>query len=111
MSLDLDGPYLWPHGIGKFSSGVPTGVAIGRSICNIAGYFPLVGIITGIFRIVFGFVGLEDPHEPTRTSSKVVMIRGIIEILGAGSLFAVVDVGCSIARLVREHRDAAVQAN
>jgi hypothetical protein len=109
MTLSVNGPVFKLAGIGKFAPQISEDG--GRKLFtgfNIAGYFPLVGLITGIFRIKFGAQAHNESGQvaAVKLAAKVFIVRGIMECLGLGILCAPVDIGCSLARLVREHRDA-----
>jgi hypothetical protein len=106
MALELNGPVLGTLGIGKFSNDFDESSRTIHSLANIGGYIPIIGLITGIFRIIFGVHGLGCADENVRAASKVMICRGILESLGLGILMAPVDIGCSLARLVKDHNEA-----
>ncbi len=110
MCLSLDGPVLLGCGIGNFGKTIRKSVdademSLFLSLTNIGGYIPLIGIISGIAHIMLGEIIVHEPDASPdeRTSGRVFIIRGLLEILGVGGVLAPIDIGCSIARLVREH--------
>jgi hypothetical protein len=110
VNLQLDGPVLKSFGIGKFSSSDQDFSKIVTAF-NLVGTIPLVGIISGIFRFAIAKTILNDPdtNSDGRTGAKVLIVRGILECLGVGILLTPVDIGCSLARLVRDHRKASLE--
>ena len=63
------------------------------NILNAVGYIPVLGIITGIFRIAIGVWVEED------ASKRAIFIgRGITELVGCGILFLIPDLIASIGR-------------
>jgi hypothetical protein len=66
---------------------------------NLLGYFPLLGIITGIFRLYVGIAGLrneacrdsdnEEGNKERKVFSALQIARGIFEIVGLGAVLGV----------------------
>jgi hypothetical protein len=63
---------------------------------NIAGYFPITGLITGIIRFKASYYGRE--REEYRKFNYALIGRGIVECLGAGILLFVIDIIVTIGR-------------
>jgi hypothetical protein len=105
MSFDLDGPLFGSFGIGKFGPWASDEECRSFSEANTAGYLPILGLLPGTFRLVVGVPYYRDENSTLRIVSRVFIVRGIVECLGAGIFFAPIDIGCSLARLVREYRD------
>jgi hypothetical protein len=104
--IDLNGPVLGTFGIGKFDPGLSEEGCRDTSLLNVAGYIPLIGLITGIYRAIIGVAALNQEDPDTRACGIVFVVRALVECLGLGIIFcAPVDIGCSLARLVREHLD------
>lgn len=57
------------------------------SVINILGYFPVIGIITGLFRLIVGSMALPFNEE----WGSYQITRGVIEIAGMGVIFSIFD--------------------
>ncbi len=105
MYLDLDGSALISFGfrrLGNSTDEDENSLFTAFNVLNIAGYLPLAGIISGVYRLALGREGLKTQDNEARTFGKVMIARGILECLGVGAVLAPADVGCTAARLVRD---------
>jgi hypothetical protein len=109
MSLDLDGPVLTSFRLGSWEAGrgagTDTEMSLMGNLSYIAGYIPVIGIIAGLFHIVVGRSLQTEEEAESRAFGRVWVVRGILEILGVGILLAPIDIGCTIARFVRDFLD------
>lgn len=83
----------------SFITGTPTPSWVAYNMATVAGYLPLVGAIVGIWRIASqGFhAGQKGVHgwEPFQIA------RGVVEVLGLGSLLLIPDLVVTIRRAWR----------
>lgn len=76
---------------------------------NVAGYIPLIGIISGIYRAsVFGralYQGPGEESESERIFYRVMFARGIFESVSCGALLLPVDLTITLIRETRFCRE------
>jgi hypothetical protein len=92
------------YGIGTFRSEVQPD-ATETSMMNVGGYLPVVGTVIGLARIAQLKEGRKN-HSIPKLALVGLGIRCVLEMLGIALLLAPIDIGCSLARLVRNHIDA-----
>lgn len=76
-----------------------------RNGVKIAGYIPLIGIITGSFRIYQAVIGYKNETNHDTADKKRLarhITRGAVEALGCGILLAVVDASITVKRHAKE---------
>ena len=68
------------------------------------GYFPLVGTITGIVKLILCITGMKSARTEDRPCFYVFMARAVIEILFLGVLFLIPDLIFTIGRTIRDRQ-------
>ena len=89
-------------GLGKFDVEAGTKWRSTLTIANILGYFPLTGIISGVFHAVFGIAFCFD--KDLHAAGRILIVRGILEILGVGCLCFPVDIVCTALRVMKSSK-------
>jgi hypothetical protein len=107
MSIVNTSPFLGPMGVWNFGDGEEeeVGHSYRMSAINIAGWFPVVNIISGIAAVILGvrcFREAESSDE--KKFAAAIIARGILQICQLGFLFAPVDLVCSVIRSYRERK-------
>ena len=105
MSSVTDSLVLAFFGVGRFPEEMDKEKAPIISAVNVAGWIPVVSIIAGIARCVFGvsvFVSGADYAEE-RIAFGIQIVRGLAEICCVGCIAAPVDLVVTAVRLVRDY--------
>ena len=99
-TFSLDGPLLTPFQLGEDIS--TSGMYL-LTLSYVVGYIPVVGIISAIFHAILGADLLRKGGTCTKVCGGLYLVRAGFEAVGLGALLAPLDIGCTLARLLRNY--------